>query len=173
MRFVSRSFPLDPVAVLPGKVRNRSRLTGLAPFDTKYALRNVKWVNSSSVLSWMYTSMSSSSTFRASVKAGFPVPPGTSLSWNSREFVVLDPEIGLEDFRGGCEPEQSGIAGCDSVHSRPHRQTLLKLSLTVRLPEQARPRPVPCGEEKIAAGECVGVAKDWHLEVAVDFQRYS
>jgi len=33
MRLVSRGIPVDPVAVLPGRVRNGSRLTGLAPLD--------------------------------------------------------------------------------------------------------------------------------------------
>src|SRR5207248_3154238 len=42
---------------------------------------NVKWVNSSSVLSWMYCDMSESSTASALVYALLPVPPGTSLSW--------------------------------------------------------------------------------------------
>src|SRR5229473_5241662 len=41
----------------------------------------VKWVNSSSVLSWIYWAMSLSSTARAAVYVGFPLPPGTSLSW--------------------------------------------------------------------------------------------
>src|SRR5437899_8556783 len=67
VRFVSRSFPLDPVAELPGRVRNGSRFTGSASFSTRYALRKVQWVNSSSVLSWMYTGMSSSRTSIASV----------------------------------------------------------------------------------------------------------
>src|SRR5215472_10796449 len=62
MRFVSRGFPLDPVAVLPIKVRNESRLAGAAPFDIRYAFRNVKWVISSSVLSWMYCGKSESRT---------------------------------------------------------------------------------------------------------------
>src|SRR5947208_14453192 len=39
VRFVSRSFPLDPVAELPGKVRNCSRSAGAAPLETRYALR--------------------------------------------------------------------------------------------------------------------------------------
>src|ERR1700694_58210 len=42
---------------------------------------NVKWVNSSSVLSWMYWSMSPSSWLRASWYGPLPLPPGTSLSW--------------------------------------------------------------------------------------------
>src|SRR5713226_8886063 len=41
----------------------------------------VKWVNSSSVLSWMYWSMSPSRTLSASVYRRLPLPPGTSLSW--------------------------------------------------------------------------------------------
>src|SRR5207237_10855288 len=45
MRLVSRSFPLEPVALLPGKVRNRSRCTGCAPFDTRYAVRDVQCVS--------------------------------------------------------------------------------------------------------------------------------
>src|SRR6185437_14685148 len=40
-----------------------------------------KWLISSSVLSWMYWSMSSSRTATASVYAEFPLPPGTSPSW--------------------------------------------------------------------------------------------
>src|SRR6266567_2926479 len=35
MRFVSRGFPLDPVALLPCKVRNGSRLTVAAPFEAR------------------------------------------------------------------------------------------------------------------------------------------
>jgi hypothetical protein len=35
--------------------------------------------------------------------------------WDSSEFIVLDPEIGLEDFRRRREPEQGSIAGCDWV----------------------------------------------------------
>src|SRR6516164_9356623 len=42
MRLVSRGFPLEPLALLPGKVRNCSRLAGAAPFDTRYAFKNVK-----------------------------------------------------------------------------------------------------------------------------------
>jgi hypothetical protein len=34
---------------------------------------------------------------------------------DSPEFIVLHPEIGLEDFRRRREPEQGGIAGCESV----------------------------------------------------------
>src|SRR6266851_67205 len=41
----------------------------------------VKWVNSSSVLSWIYWAMSLSSTGRAAVYCALPLPPGTSLSW--------------------------------------------------------------------------------------------
>ena len=41
----------------------------------------VKWLISSSVLSWMYCAMSSSRTASASAYAGFPLPPGTSRSW--------------------------------------------------------------------------------------------
>src|SRR5215469_18162636 len=41
IRFVSRGVPVDPVALLPGKVRNGSRLTGAAPFDTRYAFKNL------------------------------------------------------------------------------------------------------------------------------------
>src|SRR5215469_5596964 len=41
MRFVSRGILLDPVATLPGKVRNGSRLIGAAPFDARYAFKNV------------------------------------------------------------------------------------------------------------------------------------
>ena len=48
---VSRRFPLEPVAVLPGRVRKGSRFTGSAPLETRYALRKFWWVNSSSVLS--------------------------------------------------------------------------------------------------------------------------
>src|SRR6266567_7411110 len=51
VRFVSRSFPLDPVAVLPGRVRKGSRFTVSAPLEARYALRKFWWVNSSSVLS--------------------------------------------------------------------------------------------------------------------------
>src|SRR5215469_1509287 len=60
MRFVKRGFPLDPVAVLPIRVRNCSRSAGAAPLDLRYALRKVKWVISSSVLSWMYCGKSES-----------------------------------------------------------------------------------------------------------------
>src|SRR5438309_5638392 len=35
VRFVSLSLPLDPVAVLPGRVRKGSRLTVLAPLDAR------------------------------------------------------------------------------------------------------------------------------------------
>src|ERR1700758_292678 len=42
MRFVSRGFPLAPVAVLPVKVRNCSRSAGAAPLDIRYAFRKVK-----------------------------------------------------------------------------------------------------------------------------------
>ena len=42
---------------------------------------NVKWVNSSSVLSWTYCAMSESSSLSASVNALLPVPWGTSWSW--------------------------------------------------------------------------------------------
>jgi len=37
IRFVRRNFPLDPLAELPGNVRNFSRLIGAAPFETRYA----------------------------------------------------------------------------------------------------------------------------------------
>src|ERR1017187_2912765 len=39
IRFVSRSFPLEPVAVLPFRVRKGSRLTESAPLEARYALR--------------------------------------------------------------------------------------------------------------------------------------
>src|SRR4029077_495524 len=42
---------------------------------------NVKWLNSSSVLSWMYCGMSPSSSSNALVYGLLPLPPGTSLSW--------------------------------------------------------------------------------------------
>src|SRR5215472_13658639 len=42
MRLVRRGCPLDPVALLPGRVRNASRLAGAAPLDSRYAFRNVK-----------------------------------------------------------------------------------------------------------------------------------
>src|SRR2546426_2934006 len=67
MRFVSRGFPVDPSAVLPGKVRKGSRFTVSAPFEARYALMNWKWVISSSVLSWIYWGMSSSSCSSAFV----------------------------------------------------------------------------------------------------------
>ena len=35
VRFVSRSFPLEPVAELPGSVRNCSRLSVSAPFEAR------------------------------------------------------------------------------------------------------------------------------------------
>src|SRR5881397_547401 len=35
VRFVSRSFPLDPLAELPGRVRNGFRFTVSAPFDAR------------------------------------------------------------------------------------------------------------------------------------------
>ena len=41
---------------------------------------------------------------RISTSAGF------FAVYDSREFVVLDPEIGLQDFRGRGKPEQSGVA---------------------------------------------------------------
>src|SRR5216684_5305557 len=46
MRFVNRGFPLDPVAVLPGKVANGLRSTISARFEAKYALMKFWWVNS-------------------------------------------------------------------------------------------------------------------------------
>src|SRR3989442_3958423 len=67
MRFVSRGFPLDPVAVLPGKVANGLRSTISARFEAKYALMKFWWVNSSSVFSWLYGSISPSRTLRAAV----------------------------------------------------------------------------------------------------------
>src|SRR5216683_3536737 len=51
VRFVSRGFPVDPVAVLPGIVAKRLRSTGFAPFDSRKLLRNRWWLISSSVLS--------------------------------------------------------------------------------------------------------------------------
>src|SRR5215469_4922136 len=72
---------LTPVAVLPSRARNASRFAGAAPFDIRYALRKVKCVISSSVLSWMYWGKSLSSISSAVVYAGIPVPPDTSLSW--------------------------------------------------------------------------------------------
>jgi hypothetical protein len=35
--------------------------------------------------------------------------------WDSSELVILDPEIGLENFGRGSKPEQSGIAFGQSV----------------------------------------------------------
>src|SRR5260370_30657326 len=70
-RFVSR-FPilavLTPFATLPRNVANALRLTGAAPKTCdRYALRNVMWLNSSSVLSWIYWGMSPSRTCSAAV----------------------------------------------------------------------------------------------------------
>jgi len=39
IRFVSRSLPLDPVAVLPGKVRNGSRSAVAFPFEASLGRR--------------------------------------------------------------------------------------------------------------------------------------
>src|ERR1700730_18402201 len=49
MRLVSRPIWLAPFALLLGKVRNLSRLTGSACFETRKALRKAAWVISSSV----------------------------------------------------------------------------------------------------------------------------
>ncbi len=35
--------------------------------------------------------------------------------WNSPEFVVLHPKVGLENFRCGCEPEQSRVARSEAA----------------------------------------------------------
>src|SRR5437667_7611332 len=41
IRFVSRPICRAPVVLLLGKTRKASRLTGSAPFDTRYAFRKV------------------------------------------------------------------------------------------------------------------------------------
>src|SRR4029077_19429841 len=67
-RFFAKPFSLAaPVAVLPGIVLNLLRSTGFAPMDSRYSLRKAWWLNSSSVLSWMYCDMSASRLFSASV----------------------------------------------------------------------------------------------------------
>src|SRR5947208_10056904 len=45
IRLVSRPICWAPVALLLGNVRNLPKLTGSAPFETRYALMNVKWLN--------------------------------------------------------------------------------------------------------------------------------
>src|SRR6202042_312903 len=47
VRLVSRSFLLDPCAVLPGIVAKRLRSTASAPFDSRYAFRKATWLISS------------------------------------------------------------------------------------------------------------------------------
>src|SRR5271169_534440 len=53
------------VAVLPWSVRNSSKLTAFSPLETRYALRKVAWLTSSSVLLVMYCGPSESSCDRA------------------------------------------------------------------------------------------------------------
>src|SRR5579862_1492728 len=67
VRFVSRSFPVEPVAVLPGIVAKGLRSTASEPFDSRYAFKNAAWLISSSVLSWMYWGISPSRIVRAAV----------------------------------------------------------------------------------------------------------
>src|SRR5215470_6795089 len=82
MRLVSRSLPLDPVAVLPGKVRNGSRSTVAFPFEAKHLKGGgVGWI---STPSWNFA------------------------VWDSSEFVVLHPKVALENFGCGREPEEGG-----------------------------------------------------------------
>src|ERR1700674_3214311 len=64
---------LAPVArLLLSNVRNCSRLTGGAPFETRNALIKVSWVSSSSVLSLMYWAISPSSCETAVVYGALP-----------------------------------------------------------------------------------------------------
>src|SRR5581483_9422293 len=44
IRFVRRGLRLDPVAMLPGRVRNWLRFTVSAPLDARYAFRKCWWV---------------------------------------------------------------------------------------------------------------------------------
>ena len=54
MMLVRRPICLAPVAMLLGRTRKRSRLTGSAPLDFRYASINVAWLFSSRVLLVMY-----------------------------------------------------------------------------------------------------------------------
>ena len=76
---VSLPICLAPLALLLGRVRNSSRLTGCAPLERRNALRNAAWLSSSSVLSAMYCGMSLSRFESAAMYAGLPpfTPPSS------------------------------------------------------------------------------------------------
>src|ERR1700722_4456254 len=65
MRLVRGGVLEEPVAVLPCRVRNLSRLTGSAPCNSKYAFRNAAWLISSLVLLVIYCGPSVSRLERA------------------------------------------------------------------------------------------------------------
>jgi hypothetical protein len=47
---------------------------------------------------------------KSSGVGGIPTSTRDFAVLNSREFVVLNPQIGLQDFRSCCEPKQSRIS---------------------------------------------------------------
>src|SRR3984885_147431 len=65
IRLVSRPIFCAPSALLLGKVRNSSKFTAGAPINWRYALRNVAWLSSSSVLLVMYCGPSGSRFMKA------------------------------------------------------------------------------------------------------------
>ena len=115
MRLVRHGFPLEPVAVLPGRVRNASRLTGSAPFDSRYALRKVTCVLSSSVLSWNVLRKIGVQDLQL-----LGVDRISAAAWNlavlnPSQLVILYPEIAFQNLGGSRKAEQ----GCISFGQSP------------------------------------------------------
>src|ERR1019366_3369130 len=131
---------------------------------------NVKCVNSSSVLSWMYCAMSESSTARAAVYALFPLPPGTSLSWTPPSSLYC------------CQKSVSRISAAERnrrIASSPSvRRWCAEASGTLaNNPAPSAPAPAPTKKERrllrcrrLAAVSLIGCAScpSWRDSVSDD-----
>jgi hypothetical protein len=85
---------------LLGKVRNSSRSTGPALFETRYALMKVKWVISSSGIVMDVLGHVRIENRKGSGVGWIPSPSWDFAVLDSSEFIVLLPQTSLKDF--GC-----------------------------------------------------------------------
>ena len=109
MRLVSRGFPLDPVAVLPCKVRNLSRLAGAANWEFQVRIKEGEVRDFIVGVVVDVLGKVQIELFQFGGVDGISAAAGDLVVLNSAKFVVLDPEVGFQDLGCGGEPEQRGV----------------------------------------------------------------